>query len=96
MERPSRFHENAPANFDDAEWANIEIGRPWSEQGYTDYEGGAWYRTKLTIAADRVRPVQMYIEGKYQSIEVYVNAAQPPSMVAITSWNGRSSSILAP
>ena len=73
MERPSRFHEYAPANFDDAEWANIEIGRPWSEQGYTDYEGGAWYRTKLTIAADRVRPVQMYIEGKYQSIEVYVN-----------------------
>ena len=73
MERPSRFYEYAPANFDDAEWANIEIGRPWSEQGYTDYEGGAWYRTKLTIAADRVRPVQMYIEGKYQSIEVYVN-----------------------
>ena len=73
MERPSRFHEYAPANFDDAEWANIEIGRPWAEQGYSDYEGGAWYRTKLTIAADRVRPVQMYIEGKYQSIEVYVN-----------------------
>ena len=73
MERPSRFHEYAVADFDDAEWANIEIGRPWSEQGYTDYEGGAWYRAKLTIAADRVRPVQMYIEGKYQSIEVYVN-----------------------
>ena len=73
MERPSRFHEYAVADFDDAEWANIELGRPWSEQGYTDYEGGAWYRAKLTIAADRVRPVQMYIEGKYQSIEVYVN-----------------------
>ena len=73
MERPSRFHEYAPANFDDAEWANIEIGRPWSEQGYTDYEGGAWYRTKLTIAADHARPVQMYIEGKYRTIEVYVN-----------------------
>ena len=73
MERPSRFHEHAPANFDDAEWANIEIGRPWAEQGYANYEGGAWYRTKLTVAAGRVRPVQMYIEGKYQSIEVYVN-----------------------
>ena len=73
MERPSRFHEYAASNFDDWEWADIEIGRPWAEQGYTDYEGGAWYRTKLTIAADRVRPVQMYIEGKYQSIEVYVN-----------------------
>ena len=40
MERPSRFHEYAPANFDDAEWANIEIGRPWADQGYADYEGG--------------------------------------------------------
>ena len=29
--------------------------------------------TKFTIAADRVRPVQMYIEGKYRTIEVYVN-----------------------
>ena len=73
MERPSRSHEYAASDFDDSEWAKIEIGRPWSEQGYTDYEGGAWYRTKLTVAADRVRPIQMYIEGKYQSIEVYVN-----------------------
>ena len=73
MERPSRFHEYAASNFDDAEWADIEIGRPWADQGYADYEGGAWYRAKFTIAADRVRPVQMYIEGKYQSIEVYVN-----------------------
>ena len=73
MERTSRLHEYAASDFDDAEWANIEIGRPWSEQGYADYEGGAWYRTKLTVAADRVRPVQMYIEGKYQSIGVYVN-----------------------
>ena len=73
MERPSRFHEYAPADFDDSEWANIEIGRPWSEQGYTDYEGGAWYRTKLTVEADLVRPVHMYIEGTFRTIEVYVN-----------------------
>ncbi len=73
MERPSRFHEYAVADFDNSKWTDIEIGRPWADQGYADYEGGAWYRAKLTIAADRVRPVQMYIEGKYQSIEVYVN-----------------------
>ena len=73
MERPSQFHEYAASDFDDAEWADIEIGRPWAEQGYADYEGGAWYRTKLTVAADRVRPVQMYIEGKYRAIGVYVN-----------------------
>ena len=73
MERPSRSHEYAASDFDDSEWANIEIGRPWAEQGYTDYEGGAWYRAKFTIAADHARPVQMYIEGKYRTIEVYVN-----------------------
>ena len=73
MERPSRFHEYAASDFDDTEWADIEIGRPWVEQGYANYEGGAWYRAKFTIAADHVRPVQMYIEGKYRTIEVYVN-----------------------
>ena len=73
MERPSRFHEYAASDFDDWEWADIEIGRPWADQGYADYEGGAWYRAKFTIAADRIRPVQMYIEGKYRTIEVYVN-----------------------
>ena len=73
MERPSRFHEYAASNFNDWEWADIEIGRPWADQGYADYEGGAWYRAKFTIAADRIRPVQMYIEGKYRTIEVYVN-----------------------
>ena len=73
MERPSRFHEYAVADFDNSKWTDIEIGRPWADQGYADYEGGAWYRAKLTIAADRVRPVQMYIEGKFRTIEVYVN-----------------------
>ena len=73
MERPSRFHEYAVADFDNSKWTDIEIGRPWADQGYADYEGGAWYRAKLTIAADLVRPVQMYIEGKYRTIEVYVN-----------------------
>ena len=73
MERSSQFHEYSASDFGDAEWADIEIGRPWAEQGYADYEGGAWYRAKLTVAADRVRPVQMYIEGKYRAIGVYVN-----------------------
>ncbi|MCY4606149.1 MAG: tetratricopeptide repeat protein, partial [Gemmatimonadetes bacterium] len=44
MERPSRFHEYAVADFDNSKWTDIEIGRPWADQGYADYEGGAWYR----------------------------------------------------
>ncbi|MCY4606287.1 MAG: beta galactosidase jelly roll domain-containing protein, partial [Gemmatimonadetes bacterium] len=83
MERPSRFHEYAVADFDNSKWTDIEIGRPWADQGYADYEGGAWYRAKLTIAADRVRPVQMYIEGKCRTIEVYVNGRS-------TAFHGRT------
>ena len=83
MERPSRFHEYAVADFDNSKWTDIEIGRPWADQGYADYEGGAWYRAKLTVAADRVRPVQMYIEGKFRTIEVYVNGRA-------TAFHGRT------
>ena len=72
-ERPSRFHEYAVADFDDSEWTDIEIGRPWADQGYADYERGAWYRAKFAVAADHVRPVHMYIEGKFRIIEVYIN-----------------------
>ena len=73
MERTPRFHEYAVPDFDDSEWADIKIGRPWAEQGHADYEGGAWYRAKFAVAADRVRPVHIYIEGKYRTIEVYIN-----------------------
>ena len=73
MERTPRFHEYAVPDFDDSEWADIEIGRTWADQGHADYEGGAWYRAKFAVAADRVRPVHIYIEGKYRTIEVYIN-----------------------
>ena len=73
IERPSRFHEYSVADFDKSKWTDIEIGRPWADQGYADYEGGAWYRAKFAVAADHVRPVHMYIEGKFRTIEVYVN-----------------------
>ena len=32
MERPSRSHEYAASDFDDTEWADIEIGRPWQNR----------------------------------------------------------------
>ncbi len=73
IERPSRFHEYSVADFDKSKWTDIELGRPWADQGYADYEGGAWYRAKFAVAADHVRPVHMYIEGKFRTIEVYVN-----------------------
>ena len=66
-------YEYAAVDFDDSEWADIEIGRTWAEQGYADYEGGACYRAKFMVAADRVRPLHIYLEGKYRTIEVYVN-----------------------
>ena len=81
MERTPRFHEYAVPDFDDSEWADIEIGRTWAEQNHADYEGGAWYRAKFAVAADRVRPVHIYIEGKYRTIEVYINGR-------LTAFNG--------
>lgn len=35
--------------FNDADWKTIEAGKSWEEQGYTDYNGFAWYRLHVVI-----------------------------------------------
>ena len=56
-------HAYAAPDFDDSEWATIDIGRAWEDQGYAGYDKGAWYRTTFTVAADSVRPVLMAFGG---------------------------------
>ena len=36
-------------DFDDKAWKTIQIGKPWESQGYTDYDGIAWYRVSIMI-----------------------------------------------
>jgi len=36
----------------DSDWAPIRTDRNWQAQGYEDYHGSAWYRTRLTMPED--------------------------------------------
>ena len=36
--------------FDDSQWTLLRSSRGWSEQGYKDYSGIAWYRFKIIVA----------------------------------------------
>ena len=36
-------------NFNDTNWATINIGKSWESQGYKDYDGFAWYRLHIVI-----------------------------------------------
>ena len=39
----------ADPDFDDNKWQAIEVGVPWEEAGYADYDGYAWYRIEFTV-----------------------------------------------
>lgn len=41
--------EWAQPGFDDSKWVTIDPDRFWESQGYEDYDGYAWYRTKVVI-----------------------------------------------
>jgi cephalosporin-C deacetylase-like acetyl esterase len=38
--------------FDDSGWETIEAGTDWENQGYSAYDGFAWYRQKVVIPED--------------------------------------------
>ena len=41
--------EWSTAAFNDSSWSPIQIGKPWEEQGYANYDGFAWYRLHIII-----------------------------------------------
>ncbi|MFP5237912.1 MAG: SpoIIE family protein phosphatase [Acidobacteriota bacterium] len=62
----------AAAEFDDAAWPVIPAEKGWSEQGYKDYAGFAWYRVRVipSAKAGELALLVPYISNSY---EVYVN-----------------------
>ncbi len=42
----------ATPDFDDANWATIDAGKPWEDQGFPDHDGVAWYRKRVEVPAD--------------------------------------------
>ncbi len=60
-------------DFDDSNWATIDIGRAWEDQGYGNYDAGAWYRARIEVEAEEGRPVHLAFGGVDNSAYVYVN-----------------------
>jgi phosphoserine phosphatase RsbU/P len=49
-----RFHTGdnpawADPNFDDSQWPRLRSDQPWSQQGYNNYGGFAWYRFTVAV-----------------------------------------------
>ncbi|RIJ47655.1 sialate O-acetylesterase [Maribellus luteus] len=45
----------AAPDFDDKDWGTIPTPGLWEEQGYTDIDGIAWYRTVVNLTADQIK-----------------------------------------
>ena len=74
---PWRFHTGddpawADPDFDDSGWSLLVAGKPWTQQGYTDYSGVAWYRLRVTLPA-RPGPLAFYLPGVQNSAQVFAN-----------------------
>ena len=59
--------EYSKPDFDDSGWKSIQVGSPWEMQGYTNYDGIAWYRMKVVIPSS-MRISNPYIKGLQLSL----------------------------
>ena len=72
-DHPQQHRTYAAPDFDDSDWATIDIGQAWEDQGYRGYDEGAWYRAKIKVDAEEGRPVLMAFGGIDKDAYVYVN-----------------------
>ena len=72
-DHPQQYRTYAAPDFDDSDWATIDIGQAWEDQGYRGYDEGAWYRAKIKVDAEEGRPVLMAFGGIDKDAYVYVN-----------------------
>ena len=79
----------AMPEYDDSHWEQIDIGRPWGDQGHWAYTGFAWYRRHLSFgtAAAGYGPspdeVAMFVPHSSSIYEVYWNGllVSPPQQM---------------
>jgi hypothetical protein len=50
--------EWAKPGYDDSKWALINAGTNWESQGYSNYDGFAWYRQSITIPSKLKKEAQ--------------------------------------
>jgi hypothetical protein len=76
---PGDNPEWASPDFNDADWPQIETGRPWEGQGFHDLTGFAWYRRRVVLTPSQISEpgwqLGLVLPGIEDAAEVY--------------WNGR-------
>lgn len=110
-----QFHtgdEAAWANpdFDDSHWEQVDIGKPWGDQGHWAYTGHAWYRRHIEIKDQANGPVDvaLYVPIASCAYEVYWNghmvgrtppmpgqSAESQPAAAVFSFEASGSGVLA-
>ena len=71
--------EYSKPDFADHSWKTIQTGKPWETQGYTGYDGIAWYRTRIVIPSS-LKKSDSFVKGFRISLgkidddeETYIN-----------------------
>ncbi|MFA9390423.1 MAG: beta galactosidase jelly roll domain-containing protein [Prolixibacteraceae bacterium] len=62
-------------NFDDSQWGSLNVPGRWDDQGYANYDGVAWYRTRFTVNSQLMSENELYLVlGKIDDYDkVYLN-----------------------
>ncbi len=61
-------------SFDDDLWSKIDVPSEWEQQGYSNYDGVAWYRTTFRIPSHLKNKTLYLILGKIDDYDyVYLN-----------------------
>ncbi len=80
-------------SFDDSQWNNIAVPSQWETQGFPNYDGYAWYRTKFSVPKNLLNKELFLLLGKVDDIdETFLNGKKigglgkfPP--VNESAWN---------
>ena len=72
-----RFHTGddsrwSDPGFDDSQWPLIRSDRDWSQQGYKNYSGTAWYRFRVVLPREH-RPFGIYFGSLLTSYQVFAD-----------------------
>ncbi len=60
--------------YDDCEWADIEAGQSWEEQGYPGYDGLGWYRQWVSIPSSwQGSTLRLIASGVDDEYDLYIN-----------------------
>jgi hypothetical protein len=82
LDGPWQFHPGddmawAAEGFDDSGWEQVDVSKPWGDQGHWAYAGHAWYRRHIEIRKEPngAADISLYVPIASCAYEIY--------------WNGR-------